>query len=142
MAMRSMTMIFVLLAAAACGGKEKSAPAQPAPVAEHAPSNRVEEPPPPQQPVAMNADSTGSPECDEYLATFDRIRVNCKEQLASAAEAMDQAAAAQRDAFGQWKTLDDEGRQAAIDAAGPGCKSATDALRQAAQSMTPPCSAD
>jgi hypothetical protein len=135
--MRSMTFVLVLLAAAACGSKEKSAPAQPAPVAkvEAAPEPAPPPEPPPTQPVAVAEGSTGSPECDAYLAYFDRIRVECAKELGPAKDALDQSAQAQREAFAQWNDLDEEGHKAAVEAARPGCLQAKDALTQAATSM-------
>jgi hypothetical protein len=136
--MRSMMFVCALLAAAACGGKGKSAPAQPAPVAEPAPSNRVEEPPPPPEPVqqvAVAESETGVPACDEYLALFDQLLLKCEKELGPAMDAMKQSQDAMREAFAQWKTLDEESRRAAVESATAGCSAAVDALRQSATSM-------
>jgi hypothetical protein len=135
--MRSMTFVLVLLAAAACGGKAKGGGAQPAPVAQPAPSNRVvEEPPPaPPQEVAVAESETGVPECDAYLALFDRLLVECQKELGPALDAMKQSQDAMREAFSQLKTLDEESRRAATEAAATGCSAAVDALRQSATSM-------
>lgn len=79
--------------------------------------------------------STGSPECDEYLSTFDAIVVKCRDKLGPALEALLQSRAAQGAAFAEWAQLDEASRRAALDAAKAGCSAATDALRQSAGAM-------
>jgi hypothetical protein len=78
---------------------------------------------------------TGSPECDEYLKTFDDVVAKCKDKMGPALDAMKQSRDAQADAFKQWGALDEASRKATIEAAATGCKSATDALKQSATSM-------
>lgn len=78
---------------------------------------------------------TGSPECDEYLKTFDDVVSKCKDKLGPALDAMKQSRDAQADAFKQWGSLDEASRKATIEAAATGCKSATDAIKQSATSM-------
>ncbi len=81
------------------------------------------------------AASTGSPECDEYLKTFDDVVNKCKDKLGPALDAMKQSRDAQADAFKQWGSLDEASKKATIEAAATGCKSATDAIKQSATSM-------
>ncbi|KAB2908068.1 MAG: glutaconyl-CoA decarboxylase subunit gamma [Kofleriaceae bacterium] len=81
------------------------------------------------------AGSTGSPECDEYLKTFDDVVAKCKDKMGPALDAMKQSRDAQAQAFQQWATLDEASKKAAVEAAATGCKSATDALKQSATSM-------
>lgn len=134
--MRTLDIVTALLLAAACGGKAKPAPAQPAPIA-----NRLEPeapppaPSPPPPPDVASADSTGAPECDAYLALFDRLVLRCEKELGPAMDAMKQSQVAMREAFAQWKTLDEESRRTVIEAAGPACNSAVEALRQTATSL-------
>jgi hypothetical protein len=78
---------------------------------------------------------TGSPECDEYLATFDKVVTTCADKLGPALDAMKQSREAQAEAFQQWATLDDASFQATVEAAASGCKAANDAVRQSARSM-------
>jgi len=78
---------------------------------------------------------TGSPECDGYLATFDKVIVRCKDKLGPAYDAMLQSRNAQVEAFAQWATLDQASLEATLEAAAQGCRSATDAIRQSAQAM-------
>ena len=86
-------------------------------------------------PGAAAAGSTGSPECDEYLKTFDDVVSKCKDKLGPALDAMKQSRDAQAEAFKQWGTLDEASKKATIEAAATGCKSATDAIKQSATSM-------
>lgn len=79
--------------------------------------------------------STGSPECDEYLKTFDNMANKCKDKLGPAFDAMQQARDAQAEAFKQWAELDETAKKAAREAAATGCKSATDALKESASAM-------
>lgn len=78
---------------------------------------------------------TGSPECDEYLKTFDDMASKCKDKLGPAFDAMKQARDAQVDAFKKWADLDETAKKAAVEAAAEGCKSATDALKESASGM-------
>lgn len=82
-----------------------------------------------------SVENTGSPECDEYLETFDLLVDTCSDKLGPALDALKQSRDAQADAFREWATLDDVSRKATIEAAATGCKSATDALRQSATAM-------
>lgn len=136
--MRSIWFVVVFAAIAACGGGKKKA-AQPAAESPPAISNTVlEEPPPPAEPPPAQTvapASTGSPECDEYLAVFDQIIVDCEKELGPAFDAMKQSADAQREAFATWETLTPEERAATVEAAAVGCKAATDAIKQSAASL-------
>ncbi len=85
--------------------------------------------------AAPAATGTGSPECDEYLKTFDDVVAKCKDKLGPALDAMQQSRDAQAEAFKQWASLDEATKKAAVEAAATGCKSATDALKQSATSM-------
>lgn len=85
--------------------------------------------------TAAAGGSTGSPECDEYLKTFDDVVNKCKDKLGPALDAMKQSRDAQADAFKQWGSLDEASKKATIEAAATGCKSATDAIKQSATSM-------
>jgi uncharacterized lipoprotein NlpE involved in copper resistance len=89
----------------------------------------------PADPGAAAAGSTGSPECDEYLKTFDDVVAKCKDKLGPALDAMKQSRDAQAEAFKSWGTLDEASKKATIEAAATGCKSATDAIKQSATSM-------
>jgi hypothetical protein len=82
-----------------------------------------------------SAGSTGSPECDDYLKTFDRVVDRCAHKLGPALDAMKQSRDAQAAAFAEWATLDDASFEATIEAAASGCKAANDAVRQSAKSM-------
>jgi hypothetical protein len=84
---------------------------------------------------APAAVGTGSPECDEYLKTFDDVVAKCKDKLGPALDAMKQSRDAQADAFKQWGSLDEASRKATVEAAATGCKAATDAIKQSATSM-------
>jgi hypothetical protein len=85
--------------------------------------------------AAAAAGSTGSPECDEYLKTFDDVVAKCKDKMGPALDAMKQSRDAQAEAFKQWGSLDEASKKTAVEAAATGCKSATDALKQSATSM-------
>jgi hypothetical protein len=87
------------------------------------------------KPANTAAASTGSPECDEYLKTFDDMASKCKDKLGPAFDAMQQARDAQVSAFKQWAALDETSKKAAQNAAASGCKSATDAVKQSASAM-------
>jgi hypothetical protein len=104
---------------------------------EDKPADKPADPPAdkPADPPAGDTVSTGSPECDEYLKTFDDMATKCKDKLGPAFDAMKQARDAQADAFKQWADLDEASKKAALDAAATGCKSATDALKQSASAM-------
>jgi hypothetical protein len=73
--------------------------------------------PPPAEP-ATGAASTGVPECDEYLATFEKV-ATC-DKLGPALEGMKASVQAQKDAFAGWSAFDDATRAAAQSAAAPG----------------------
>ncbi|MCK6506527.1 hypothetical protein L6R53_24660 [Myxococcota bacterium] len=124
----------LLVALAACSEKEEAVEAPPAPPAE---MKAPEAPPvaeaPPAEPAAGAATSTGVPECDEYLATFEKI-ATC-DKLGPALDGMKASVQAQKDAFAGWAAFDDATRAAAHSAAAPGCKSGTESLIQTAQSM-------
>jgi len=130
--MRTLVAIVVFGALAACGGNEKSAPARPPAI-----ENRIEGEPS-EAPPESAASETGVPECDEFLALFDRILEKCDKEFAASRDALAEAAQAQRAAFAQWKTLDDETRKTVYDSAVPGCKAGSDAIRQAAASVSCP----
>lgn len=120
-----------------CKKKVEDAPPATAPsvsarVEQPRPSSMLAEKPEP-EPAAR---STGVPECDEYLATFDSLRASCKQELGGAMDAMQESINAQRQAFASWSTLDEASRGAARKAAAPGCKAATDALKQIATSFS------
>lgn len=81
------------------------------------------------------AGSTGSPECDEYLKTFDDVVAKCKDKLGPALDAMKQSRDTQAESFKGWGALDEASRKATIGAAATGCKSATESLKTSATSM-------
>lgn len=112
---------------AACSEKEEPAAPPAAQVKPPEPPKPVEPPPP-----ATGA-NTGVPECDEYLATFEKLST-C-DKLGPALEGMKQSAEAQRASFAQWAQFDDATRAAAQQAAAPGCKSATESLVSTATAM-------
>lgn len=78
---------------------------------------------------------TGSPECDEYLKTFDDVVAKCKDKLGPALDAMKQSRDAQAESFKSWATLDEASKKATVEAAATGCKSATESLKTSATSM-------
>ena len=79
------------------------------------------------------AGSTGVAECDEYLATFEKLS-KC-DKLGPALEGMKTAADAQKASFASWASMDETAKKAAQAAAGPGCKTATDGLKTTATSL-------
>ncbi len=84
--------------------------------------------PPPAAP-----ESTGVPECDEYLAVMATV-AQC-EAFAASREALLQSLEAQRQAFAGWKDLDATAREAAQQAAVENCRQSTDSTRQTATSL-------
>ena len=79
------------------------------------------------------AGSTGVPECDEYVATFEKLS-KC-DKLGPALEGMKTAADAQKASFASWASMDEATKKAAQAAAGPGCKTATEGLKTTATSL-------
>jgi hypothetical protein len=144
--MRDRISIVVLASAlAACGGKAKPA-AQPAPAAENkivvaqpAPEPEPAPEPVPEPPPALVAESTGSPACDQYFASIERLAVVCAAKLPpESMAAMLAGRDAMRAAFHQWDDQDPASRKASIDAATDGCKAAVDAIEQAAVALECP----
>jgi hypothetical protein len=88
---------------------------------------------PPAAPPTAAATGTGVPECDEYVATFEKL-AKC-DKLGPAADGMKQGFEATKSAWASWATMDDATRKAAQAAAGPGCKAGSDGLKQTATSM-------
>lgn len=126
----SILAVAATMSLAACSEKEEAAEAPKTEVKPPEPPKPVEPPPPP--PAATGA-NTGVPECDEYLATFDKLST-C-DKLGPALDGMKQSAEAQRASFAQWAQFDDATRAAAQQAAAPGCKSATESLVSTATAM-------
>ena len=79
--------------------------------------------------------STGSPECDAYLQTFDEIVATCKDRLGPAFGAMKQSRDAMAEGFKTWPTLGEAERNAAVAGAAKGCRASTDALRKKATAL-------
>lgn len=138
--MNSLKLVAILslgLSLAACSETEPAAPAAPpAEVKKEEPAAPAAPAAPPAaeaQPAAAASGSTGVPECDEYLATFEKVAA-C-DKMGAALEPMKQSVQAQKDAFAQWASFDEATRAAAQAAAGPGCKAGTDSLIQSAQAM-------
>lgn len=128
-ALRLCAALSLVVALGACSETEEPTTA---PMTEKAPEPPA--PPAPPEPVAAPAAaSTGVPECDEYLATFEKIST-C-DKLGPALEPMMSSVQAQKDSFGQWATMDEASRASIQASAGPGCKAGTDGLVQTAQAM-------
>jgi hypothetical protein len=75
------------------------------------------------------AADTGVAECNEYLATFEKITTMCKDQLAAGYEPMKQARDLQAEQFKSWATLDETSKAATLQAAATTCKAADDGLK-------------
>ncbi len=135
--MNSLKLVAILsfgLSLAACSETEPAKPAAPpAEVKKEEPAAPAAPPPAEAKPAAAASGSTGVPECDEYLATFEKVAA-C-DKMGAALEPMKQSVQAQKDAFAQWASFDEATRAAAQAAAGPGCKAGTDSLIQSAQAM-------
>lgn len=134
-ALRLCAALSLVIALGACSETEEPAAA---PNTEKAPEpTALPTPPAPPEPAAAPAAaagaSTGVPECDEYLATFEKIST-C-DKLGPALEPMKTSVQAQKDSFAQWATMDEASRAAIQASAGPGCKAGTDGLVQTAQAM-------
>ena len=131
------TALALAFTLSACGKKkeeekkpEAAKPAEPAPAPAPAPAPTPT--PAPADPAApAAAASTGVPECDEYLATFEKFS-KC-DKAGPALEGLKTAAEAQKTAFSSWASMDDASKKAAQAAAAPGCKGGTDAIKAAAQ---------
>ncbi|MEZ4398544.1 MAG: hypothetical protein R3B06_00890 [Kofleriaceae bacterium] len=107
---------------------EGAQPAAPAP----APAAPAAAPAAPAAPAAA-ATGTGVPECDEYVATFEKIS-KC-DKLGPAADGLKQGYEATKAGWAGWASMDEAARKAAQTAAAPGCKAGTDALKTTATSM-------
>ena len=101
-----------------------------------APADPAAAPAAPADPAAAPAAAAGSsgvPECDEYVATFEKLS-KC-DKLGPALDGMKTAADAQKAQFASWASMDEATRKAAQAAAGPGCKTATEGLKTTATSL-------
>ena len=101
-----------------------------------APADPAAAPAAPADPAAAPAAAAGSsgvPECDEYLATFEKLS-KC-DKLGPALDGLKTAADAQKASFASWASMDDTAKKAAQAAAGPGCKTATEGLKTTATSL-------
>lgn len=133
--------IVAALSSVACGGAQKcNCPAAAAAAAPAEPVACVEAPPPPPRVGHKPAGgfTTGSPQCDEYLWTFDEVVARCGDKMGSALDAMIQSRDAQAEAFKSWDALDPESRKATIEAATSGCAAATNAMLEAAVALECP----
>lgn len=79
------------------------------------------------------ASATGVPECDAYLATFEKL-AKC-EKAGPALGGLKAGLEASKAAWATWKTLPAEQAEAAKKAAAPGCKAGEDALKTTAASL-------
>lgn len=101
-----------------------------------APADPAAAPAAPADPAAAPAAAAGSsgvPECDEYLATFEKLS-KC-DKLGPALDGLKTAADAQKASFASWASMDETAKKAAQAAAGPGCKTATEGLKTTATSL-------
>ncbi|MBK9035613.1 MAG: hypothetical protein IPL61_30870 [Myxococcales bacterium] len=123
-------------------GTAAPAPADPAAVAPAAPAAPpaadpaappAADPAAPAAPADQAAASTGVPECDEYLATFEKLS-KC-DKLGPALDGMKMAADAQKATFASWASFDETARKAAQASAGPSCKTLTEGLKTTATSL-------
>ncbi|HVK77161.1 MAG TPA: hypothetical protein VM734_27835 [Kofleriaceae bacterium] len=83
--------------------------------------------------AAPAADSTGVPECDAYLAAFEKL-AKC-DKAGPALDGLKQGLEATKQGWAAWKDLQGEALDAAKKAAAPGCKAGEDALKQTASSL-------
>jgi hypothetical protein len=114
-------------AAPAAPPSEPTPPAAPPPAA----------PPPSEAPAApaptAAAASTGVPECDAYLAAFDKLS-KC-DKAGPALDGLRQGLEATRQGWAAWKDMPADQLEASKKAAAPGCKAGEDALRSTASSL-------
>ena len=79
------------------------------------------------------ASTTGVPECDEYLATFERL-ATC-DRAGPALDGLRQGLEATKQGWAAWKDMPADQREASQKAAAPNCKAGVDALRSTGASL-------
>ena len=124
-----MILRICLVAALAACGESAPPPNHPPPAM---PSNRIAEPAPtPPPPVVA---SHLPPACIEYRDTIMAMS-RCEKMPAASIDAMKQGIAAMEQGFASYDSLPPDSRTQVLQAASEGCKSATDAVKQALVAM-------